>query len=283
MLRHVPLIRTTMPGSPTYLLDGITFQSGAGLPLTDRGFRYGMSVFETIAIRSAAPLLLEPHLALLAKTAAAANFHPPAAWLEATRALLAKPPIEEGVVRIYITAGDRDGEASRVALLFEAMPIPTTLSEARAVTVEFTPALPFGKTGNYWPHLLARPASGEEAILCTPGGHLLGGAMANLFLVIDDKLLTPRHPIRRGIVRNWISGGPGSVRAEDDTEVVPPKFHAEEADLTRADLEKARAAFLTNSRLGLCQLTAIDGRTLAGDPRIDALWQHYCTEVLRVS
>jgi branched-subunit amino acid aminotransferase/4-amino-4-deoxychorismate lyase len=244
-----------------YLLENKTFHPGAALPLTDRGFRYGMSVFETIAIRASTPLLFESHLGRLVETAAAAGFHPPAGWLDATRALIAQPPIEEGVVRVYITAGDSDDESPRVALLFEEMPIATTMGSTTAVTREFTPALPFGKTGNYWPHFLARPTGGGEAILCTPEGLLLGGAMANLFLILDDELRTPRQPVRRGIVREWIA--------------------APEADLTRNDLSKATAAFLTNSRLGLCLLAEIDGRKLDGDARIDAIWERYRREVLR--
>ncbi len=237
------------------------FIAGAGLPLTDRGFRYGMSVFETIAIRESAPLLLDAHLAKLGEAAAAARLNAPA-WREATRTLLAHPPIAEGVSRIYITAGDRDGDISRVAILFEEMPIPTQLSRIDAIAVEFTPALPFGKTGNYWPHFLARPGSGEEAILCRPDGPLLGGAMSNVFLILDDELVTPRDPVRRGAIRDWVQATP--------------------ADLTRADLARAQAAFLTNSRMGLCELSAIDGRPLAGDARIADLWQRYRTEVLGV-
>jgi branched-subunit amino acid aminotransferase/4-amino-4-deoxychorismate lyase len=244
-----------------YLLGSAGFIAGAGLPLTDRGFRYGMSVFETVAIRDSAPLLLDAHLSRLSENARAANFHAPAEWLEAARALLVQPPIKEGVARIYVTAGDQDGEPSRVALLFETVAIPTELTRTHAVAVEFTPAVPFGKTGNYWPHFLARPSDGSEAILCSPAGVLLGGTMSNLFLILGDEFLTPRDPVRRGIVRDWIG--------------------AEEADLERGDLAKADAAFLTNSRMGLCELTAIDGRKLLGSPRIDAIWQRYRTEVLR--
>jgi branched-subunit amino acid aminotransferase/4-amino-4-deoxychorismate lyase len=236
------------------------FIAGAGLPLTDRGFRYGMSVFETVAIRARTALLLDPHLAKLAGSAATAKFQPPAGWMEAVRAQLLAPSIEEGVARIYITAGDRDDATSRVALLFEEMPIPTAPGQARAVTVDFTPATPFGKTGNYWPHILARPATGEEAILCTPDGRLLGGAMANLFVVMGGRLLTPRGPVRRGVVHDWIGG--------------------EEADLARADLAKVEAAFLTNSRVGVLRLTHVDGRELPGDPLVEATWRRYRAEVL---
>jgi len=128
--------------------------------------------------------------------------------------------------------------------------------------VTFTPATPFGKTGNYWPHFLARPASSEEPILCGLDGALLGGAMANLFLVRNGEVFTPAAPIRHGVVRTWID--------------------AIESTLTRADLATADAAFLTNSRFGLCELTAIDDRPLPGNATIAAIWRRYRTEVLRV-
>jgi branched-subunit amino acid aminotransferase/4-amino-4-deoxychorismate lyase len=239
------------------------FIAGAGLPLTDRGFRYGMSVFETVAIRESAPLLLEAHLLKLARTAIVARFRPPPNWEEATRGLLLHPQISEGVARIYITAGDNGRSESRVAVLLEEMPIPTNLSKMPGVTAEFTPMIPFGKTGNYWPHFLARPGEGVEAILCRPDGILLGGAMSNLFLIIEDALFTPRQAIRRGIMRSWING--------------------QEADLTRSDLGRATSAFLTNSRMGICALTSIDGLPLATDPLVEALWQRYRAEVLRAA
>lgn len=242
------------------LLGPAGFIAGAGLPLTDRGFRYGMSVFETIAVRESRALLLEPHLARLSDSAQDAGFSAPPRWLESSRELLLRPPVDEGVGRIYITAGDRDGEPSRVAALFEEMPIPMSLGAAPAETVAFAPATPFGKTGNYWPHFLARPSTGAEAILVRPDGLLLGGAMSNVFLILDDTLVTPRQPLRRGVVRDWVGATP--------------------ADLTSADLGKAMAAFLTNSRVGLCKLTALDGRRLPGDARVEALWRRYRAEVL---
>jgi branched-subunit amino acid aminotransferase/4-amino-4-deoxychorismate lyase len=245
-----------------YLLGSAGLIAGAGLPLTDRGFRYGMSIFETIGIREHAPLLLDAHFTKLADSAAAAKFQPHEGWEKVVRAKLLAPPICEGVARIYITAGDRDGAESRVALLFEETPIPTTLGSARAVTVEFTPVTPFGKTGCYWPHFLARPGSGEEAILCAPDGRLLGGAMANLFLTRNGRLLTPREPVRRGVVCDWVGG--------------------EEIDLMRDDLSRADAAFLTNSRIGALTLTHIDGRELPGDSLVEEIWQRYRAEVLRV-
>lgn len=238
----------------------------AGLPLSDRGFRYGMSVFETVAVRGGAPILLGPHLEKLGESIALTGFTPPAGWLESVRATLAAPPITEGVTRIYVTAGDRDGDASRVALIHEPLLVPATLSAQRAVTVNFTAPTPFGKTGNYWPHVLARPADGDDAILCAPDGRLLGAAMANLFLVHDGALLAPRRPVRHGVVRDWVLAN----------------FPGAEADLTRGDLANVTAAFATNSRIGVGEFTAIDGRELAGDPLVAEIFDRYRAEVLGV-
>ncbi|HEY5814476.1 MAG TPA: hypothetical protein VIT23_17705, partial [Terrimicrobiaceae bacterium] len=60
------------------LIDG-AFREGAAVPVTDRGFRYGMSVFETLAIRGGKILFLREHLAALDAACAAAGFPLPKA------------------------------------------------------------------------------------------------------------------------------------------------------------------------------------------------------------
>jgi len=248
-----------------FLLGTEGFVSGDAIPITDRGFRYGMSVFETIGIRSGVPLLIDFHLGSLVKAAQAAAFSLPDGWREATAALFCAPPIAEGVGRVYATAGDRDGDPSRIAVLFEEMPISDRLSSSQAVTVEFVAPTPFGKTGNYWPHFLARPASGDEAILCSPNGLVLCGAMANLFLVRDGALVTPEKPVRNGVVRQWVLDG----------------FAADPAPIRRDELGLVEDAFLTNSRVGIHRLSAIDGRELPGSSLTEAVWRRYRMEVLR--
>jgi branched-subunit amino acid aminotransferase/4-amino-4-deoxychorismate lyase len=248
-----------------FLLGTEGFVSGGAIPITDRGFRYGMSVFETIGIRGGVPLLLDGHLESLDKAAQAPAFPLPNGWREAAAALLSAPPIVEGVGRVYATAGDRDGDTARIAILFEEMPISDRLSSSQAVTVEFVAPTPYGKTGNYWPHFLARPISGDEAILCSPGGLVLCGAMANLFLVQDGALITPERPVRNGVVRQWVFDG----------------FAADQAPIKRDELGLVEDAFLTNSRLGIHRLSSIDGRELPGSSLTEAVWRKYRTEVLR--
>ena len=84
-----------------WLRCGSAWLPDATLPLTDRGVRYGMSVFETIGLRGGRPLLLAEHLTLLAAGAdtllgtALPEIPLPALSSDAT-----------GVLRLYLTAGD---------------------------------------------------------------------------------------------------------------------------------------------------------------------------------
>jgi len=248
-----------------FLLGTEGFVSGGALPITDRGFRYGMSVFETVGMWSGTPLLLDAHLDTLVKTSRTAGFLLPEGWRNATAALFGAPPIGEGVGRVYATGGDKEGDVARIAVLFEEMPISDRLSSSQAVTVEFVPPTPFGKTGNYWPHFLARPVSGDEAILCSPGGLVLCGAMANLFLVRDGALFTPERPVRNGVVCQWVLDA----------------FAVDRTSIRRDELDLMEDAFLTNSRVGIHRLSSIDGRELPGSSLTETVWRKYRAEVLR--
>ncbi|MGB7839503.1 MAG: hypothetical protein WBL40_15485, partial [Terrimicrobiaceae bacterium] len=57
------------------LIEG-EFREGASVPVTDRGFRYGMSVFETLAVRRGSILFLNQHLDALKMACAEAGLRP---------------------------------------------------------------------------------------------------------------------------------------------------------------------------------------------------------------
>src|SRR5476649_2154909 len=78
----------------------------ANVPVTDRGFRYGMSVFETIAYQHSRLLFLSEHLDRLCRACTAAEFSEPRHLTpELLRGLL-DPKQPDGVLRLYVTAGD---------------------------------------------------------------------------------------------------------------------------------------------------------------------------------
>ena len=217
----------------------------ATLPLTDRGVRYGMSVFETIGLREGKPLLLAEHLALLAASAdTLLGTTPPEI------ALPAFSPDATGILRLYFTAGDGAPTAPvsepRLFALFEPHD-PAGIPHEQTARLHPGPVTPFAhgrKTANYWLNCAAqnsaRQAGYHHALLADHEGNLLSAAFGNLFFVLRGQLCTPSLAlaVRAGVIRSQI------MQRQTVREV---KFPA-------ARLPEASELFLTNSRLGVMPL-----------------------------
>ena len=285
----------------TWKKTGATWQPCDSLPLADRGFRYGMSVFETLAIVEGRPLLREPHLERLQRAAddcsnplhLAPREEGPAcqdrggfrkhtdpaltsralAMSETKTSVSGIPPaphflemplppfdfskLTTGLLRFYLTAGEGPPEApiaGNAYALFDEAEVGWNLPPL-CVASSAAPYLPRPggwKTGNYWQNLdalaHARLAGCDEALLFNPAGMLVGAAMANVFLQIDSRWVTPalETGARDGAVRAWVL----------------ERIDAQEEILDGDALRKCTAAFLTNSRIGVRAVSVMDGRPL---------------------
>ena len=235
------------------------FNPADGVPITDRGFRYGMSLFESFPLRNGMGLFLQEHLRRLRDACEVAGFAVPEAGLDACAELIKHSG--DGFARIYVTAGDGpvtgDCNDCRLFVLVEERDPAPARAYHRGYDLgvhagAHAPLFAGLKTGNYWGNLRAfREGVGahcNETLLFTPAGHLISACMANVFAVIAGRLLTPGPATgaRQGVVRAW------AMR------------HAEtkEALLTRADLASAEEIFLTSSWLGIMPAASVDGRAL---------------------
>ncbi len=234
-----------------------SFQPERSLPVSDRGFRYGMSVFETLRISEGTPGFLGPHLDRLRAAALVCGFRPPGGALSALPSLLASPK-GTGVARVYLTAGDgaptAPADDCRVVVLFE--PREPVFPTGYALCSSPAPHLPpFGglKTANYWANAealrQARHGGVDEALLFLPDGRLTGACMANAFVKTPAGWLTPSLDCgaRDGVVRAWTLGN----------------LAVQEADITRETLQDASSMFLTSSWIGLLPVHSLDGRPLS--------------------
>ncbi|MEX1118485.1 MAG: aminotransferase class IV [Terrimicrobiaceae bacterium] len=226
--------------------------------LWDRAVRFGMSVFETLAIHRGRPLFLEEHLLRLAKGSRDLLSVDASPFCEAAQSL-PLPDRQSGILRIYVTAGtgglDEVCASPNAFALFEETEIFSSSPQGLTVQTDRAPVLPVPggwKTGNYWANLRALQSAKregfDEAVLINPAGEVISCATGNLFCVLRGRLITPAlsSGARDGVIREWVLAQTG----------------AEESLLSIDDLAAAGEVFLTNSRLGIATVSSLDGRQL---------------------
>ncbi len=251
-------------------LDGSLLPAAeARIVTSDRGFTLGDGLFETIKARNGRPLRWARHLARL--EAGAAILGIPIGWpgdslQAAMESVLAANHLDAAVLRLTLSRGPGErgllppGRA-QPTLLIAATPLPPPAKPARAViaeTVRRNAHSPLAriKSLSYLDSVLARMEAArrgaDDALLLNGAGRLAEATTANLFLAIDDKLLTP--PVAEGAL-------PGTMRGE-----LMGMAPIEERPIEAAELEKASELFLSSS-LGLRPVASVAGRAIGtGEP-----------------
>lgn len=235
-------------------LDSGSWVPCAGVPVEDRGFRYGMSVFETVAIRRGRAVFLDEHLDRLARAASSLG------WGGAVPGIPHCGGDATGVVRVYVTAGPGhpgDAFCGPAYGLFEECEVGAEFPALRLASspAPYLPRPGGWKTGNYWQNVdalaSARDAGAEDVLLFNPSGALVCAGMANVFLEVGGVWKTPalETGARDGVVRAWVDS----------------QMPVEETLLAADDVAQCTACFLTNSRVGVRAVSEIDGRPLATD------------------
>lgn len=274
--------------------------ANARVPVLDRGFLYGDSVFEVTRTVLQTPLLLSEHLERLERSAEAVDYSVPprdviAAACQATidRAFKTSDSDSHFYVRIIVTRGegplelDPDGPLEpRLVVVVRPLRLPaTSLYEhgAALCTVEERRNAPGHvpaevKSSNYLPSVLALRAAKRrgayEALMCDLAGYICEGASSNIFVLRDGALHTP--PLSLRIL-------PGVTRAavldlchEAGLQVIESPF--------RADfIHHADEAFLTSSLRGVMPVTRLDEKPIgsgAPGPVTKALMQRYAARYL---
>jgi len=247
------------------------FKKCNSIPISDRGFRYGMSVFESIMIRGGCPCFLSEHLQRLAEAVKKCGFHSEPLEPDSIKALL-QETVSEGLARIYVTAGDggvsMPANHCRTFVFVEPRsplgPDVYLRGYHLALSKEIHSPI-FGglKTANYWTNLaalnLAHPKN--ESLLFNPDGDLISACMANVFVIQNGEIKTPTLSCgaRNGVTRDWV------IQRRKVTE----------ARLTRNDLKTADSIFLTSSGIGIMPITALEESPVFVDPIIPELHQEF--------
>jgi branched-subunit amino acid aminotransferase/4-amino-4-deoxychorismate lyase len=237
------------------------------------GVERAESLFETLRVYRGHAFLWERHVVRLAAAAAVLGFPAPRAshrLRESLSGALAARGLADAVVRVSIARGDA-GDAGDVAGRPGAARIEVEDVAARlwpgtigggATAVIATPRFEPGpldchkrtpRPAHDRAREEARAAGADEALLVSPEGFLLEGAVSSLFAVVGGEVLTP--PLWLGIL-------PGITRAFVLESCGALGIRAREAPLTLADLAEADEAFVTNSVQEVVPLATLAGRPL---------------------
>lgn len=246
----------------------------AVVPVFDRGFLFGDSVYETIAFVDGRFVFADEHLARLERSAHALYLEPPprARIAQAMHATALATGDGSARVRVIVTRGSSPVDidpatagAPRLVVIAQPLGAPTPAMLADGVGVEIVSqsraaagcVAPSIKSGNYLSSVLAiaearrRRATANEAILCSPAGSVAEGATSNVFFVAAGVVCTPALEvgILDGVTRTKVLG----LARAASLEVREPSFVAP------AELRGANEVFLTSAVRGILPVTSVDG------------------------
>jgi len=243
-------------------LDGRLVPRGeAAISIDDFAVRYGAACFETMVAQSGRVFRLSRHLDRLEHGLGLMGVTPPARDLlqAAVDATMRANELTEAAVRLTVTTGS--GHAPDLATVgapstfvtadpLGAPPPPARLAVS-SVCVDAERPWRAAKVAQFLPYLLARQearlAGADDALLLNHRGEVVEAATANIFLLMDQALVTPSlgcGPLP-GVTREAVL----EVARAEGIPVAEGEFGLEA-------LMGASAAFLTSS-LGLRVVTAV--------------------------
>lgn len=256
------------------MLSWVDGRPAAELPLGDRGLAYGDGLFETLVVHRGRPGLLEDHLQRL--HAGCKRLGIPYQEQRITEELLTFcEALGEGVAKLIVTRGDGlRGYAppveSQPRRLLLGSPLPVYPVEHVEQGIELFPCsvrlaeqprLAGLKHLNRLEQVLARAewqhSRYAEGLLRDQSGRIIEGVFSNLFLVREDRLLTPSLE-RCGVA--------GVMRGALLREAAALGIQCEIRDLSYDELLAAQEIFLCNSVYGVWPVRRLETRVWLPGP-----------------
>jgi branched-chain amino acid aminotransferase len=261
-------------------IDGKLRKPGeAVVPVLDRGFLYGDSVYEVIRTYGGKPFALKEHLDRFERSAARLDIRlPERRWIEEqVHATIAAAGNPESYCRIIVTRGGgpitldptRAVGMLTVILVQEYEPFPEWMY-AKGIQV-YIPQIrrnlpsaldPAIKSGNYLNSILAlleaRRAGFDDALMLDVLGRVTEATSANVFMVHQRKLCTPslKTGILEGVTRRLVIDLASTHG-----------FEVEECDIFPERLRTAHEVMLTSTLKEVMPVVQVgDARVNAGKP-----------------
>ncbi|MCB1827249.1 MAG: aminotransferase class IV [Coxiellaceae bacterium] len=265
-----------------YLNGQFVEQEEAKVSVMDRGFLFGDGVYEVVPVYDGHMVGLQQHLDRLKHSLSMIHMNPPLSdeqWINIFEDLLEKNNATTGVQSIYLQVTRGPEETRRHVLpqtytptVLAFLTTPKTHSRAdldkgfSAITLDDSRRRDCNiKAITLLPNILlyeeARRAGAAEAILIR-NGEALEGTSSNLFIVINNELITPplNNHILGGVTRELI--------------INLAKQHnipCEEKSITQAMLEQANEIWMTGSSKEIYPIIKLNEKPV-GEGKVGQLW-----------
>ena len=244
-------------------VDGvITPTEDARIPVLDRGFLYGDSVYEVFRTYRGVPLFYDEHWARMENSARlihmALGHSKDALRAEIRRTIAATGASDLGedvYVRYTITRGEGPvdlnpdpDQPTRYVVIVKAVPRWDPVFYSRGVRLAIPPTRrnpvnaldPNIKGGNYLNNVLglmeARALGADDCVMLSKEGHVTEASNSNVFFVIDNDLVTPGSGNLRGLTK----AGVQLACQEQDLAIT-------ERQIDTSELAHASECFLTSA------------------------------------
>jgi branched-chain amino acid aminotransferase len=252
-------------------VDGAFVPAGeATVSIFDHGLLYGDGVFEGMRVFDGALFRPRDHVARFRRSARGIGLRVPLGddeLLDTIREVVRRSELRDAHVRPILTRGGGmpgidPRRCEHPTLIITAYPFPPLLGSdpLRLLVSSVVRKAPRSvgahvKSLNYLDSVLAKlqanAAGMDDAVMLDHTGAVAECTGANLFVVVDGRLVTPTTR----------SALPGITRR-----TVLELFDVEERDVWPAELHVADAAFVTGSGAGVVEVAEVDGHRLPGHP-----------------
>jgi branched-chain amino acid aminotransferase len=290
-------------------VDGvITPTADARVPVLDRGFLYGDSIYEVFRTYEGVPLFYDEHWARFENSASLIRLRIGLSLPELTDAIrttiaaTGAPRSRTDVyVRYVVTRGEGPVDLlpspdlkTRYVIIVRPVPNWSADRYTRGVSVAVAQTLrnpsraldPNIKGGNYLNNVLgvmdARAVGADDCIMLNEAGLVTEASNSNVFFVIDGRLVTPSQSAAnlRGLTKVAIHE---ACKARG--------FDSAEADVAAADLARATECFISSATrevMPVASLRGLDGSVIDFPPgggavtrRVAAYYKEYVAAYVR--
>lgn len=258
------------------------------LSVFDRAFQYGDGLFETLPIRNGQAMLLDRHLRRLADGLVRLAIPSSVLTQVEQEALRLAGHFVDATLKITVTRGQSqrgyhppDNPQPNWILSFSKPASYPQPLDSQGIRVRLcqtrlgdNPLLAGMKHLNRLEQVLARAEWQDEAIgegiMCDQQGRVIEATSANLFLILNGRLCTPRldHCGIAGIMRELVLETAKATGLD-----------AKITDLTPTDCRQAEAMFLTNSLAGILPVASFESTGYSRDLWPSELFRHVMSHV----